>query len=112
MDILAQWTTDSLRSTGSRTTGGVGYDYVVEGELVLISDDGEEILTTGMCAGFPVRRANGHHLVNRPGSTASYLEIGTRSPNERSHYPDVDLETRKVGDGFRFTHRDGEPYET
>ena len=38
--------------------------------------------------------------------------IGTRSPNERSHYPDVDLEARKVGGGFRFTHRDGEPYET
>ena len=85
--------------------------YVIEGELVLISDDGEETLAAGMCAGFPAGRANGHHLVNRSGSTASYLEIGTRSPNERSHYPDVDLEARKVGGSFRFTHRDGEPYE-
>ena len=42
----------------------------------------------------------------------SYIEIGTRSPNERSHYPDVDLEARKVGGSFRFTHRDGGPYET
>ena len=38
--------------------------------------------------------------------------FGTRSVNERSHYPDVDPEARKVGDSFRFTHRDGEPYET
>ncbi|MCY4589533.1 MAG: cupin domain-containing protein [Alphaproteobacteria bacterium] len=86
--------------------------YVIEGELVLVSDDGEETLEAGTCAGFPAGRANGHHLVNRSGSTASYLEIGTRSPNERSHYPDVDLEARKSGGSFRFTRRNGEPYET
>ena len=28
MDIPAQWTTDSLRSIGSRTTGGNGYDVL------------------------------------------------------------------------------------
>ena len=28
MDLPAQWTTDSLRSTGSRTTGGNGYDVL------------------------------------------------------------------------------------
>jgi uncharacterized cupin superfamily protein len=38
--------------------------------------------------------------------------FGTRSANERSHYPDVDLEAHKIGGGFWFTHRDGEPYET
>ena len=78
--------------------------YVIEGELVLISDDGEVTLATGMCAGFPAGRANGHHLVNRSGATASYLEIGTRSPNERSHYPDVDLAATKVAGDVRFTH--------
>ena len=87
--------------------------YVIEGELVLVSDDGEETLAAGMYAGFPAGRANGHHLVNRSASTASYLEIGTRSPNERSHYPDVDLAAQKVADGgVRFTNRKGEPYET
>ena len=86
--------------------------YVVEGELVLISDDGEQTLAAGMCAGFPAGRANGHHVVNRSASTGSYLEIGTRSPSERSHYPDVDLAAHKVaGGGFRFTNRNGEPYE-
>ena len=86
--------------------------YVLEGELVLISDDGEETLAAGMCAGFAAGRANGHHLVNRSASTASYLEIGTRSPNERSHYPDVDLAATKVAGCVRFTRRDGAPYET
>ena len=87
--------------------------YVLEGELVLVSDDGEEPLAAGMCAGFPAGRANGHHVVNRSASAASYLEIGTRSPNERSHYPDVDLAAHKVAGGdVRFTNRKGEPYET
>ena len=87
--------------------------YVVEGELVLISDDCEETLAAGMCAGFPAGRANGHHVVNRSVSSASYIEIGTRSANERSHYPDVDMAATKVaGSGFRFTNRNGEPYET
>ena len=87
--------------------------HVIEGELVLISDDGEVTLAAGMCAGFPAGRANGHHVVNRSDSTASYLEIGTRSPNERAHYPDVDLAAQTLADGsIRFTNRRGEPYET
>ncbi len=86
--------------------------YVIEGELVLVSDDGEETLAAGACAGFPAGRANGHHLVNRSGSTARYLEIGTRSATERSHYPDIDLEARRAGGSFQFTRRNGEPYET
>ena len=45
--------------------------HVVEGELVLISDDGEVTLGAGLCAGFPAGRANGHHLVNRSVSAAT-----------------------------------------
>ena len=87
--------------------------YVVEGELVVISDDGEAVLVAGMCAGFPAGRANGHHVVNRSVSTASYLEIGTRSTEERAHYPDIDLAAKTLADGsVRFTNRSGKPYET
>ena len=28
------------------------------------------------------------------------------------HCRDIDLEARKLGGGFRFTRRDGEPYES
>ena len=87
--------------------------YVVEGELALISDDGEVTLGAGMCAGFPAGRANGHHVVNRSASAASYLEIGTRSTRERAHYPDIDLAAKTLADGsVRFTNRNGVPYET
>jgi uncharacterized cupin superfamily protein len=81
--------------------------YVLEGEILLIDNDGEHLLTPGMCAGFKAGVPNGHKLVNRSGSTASYLEVGLRSPTERAHYPDVDLAGIKENGKFRFTRKDG-----
>src|SRR5215211_6336833 len=37
--------------------------YVLEGELVLVTDGGEQVLTAGMAAGFPAGKPDGHHLV-------------------------------------------------
>src|SRR5690606_1964700 len=39
--------------------------YVLEGEVVLVTDHGEETLHAGDCSGFPAGDANGHHLQNR-----------------------------------------------
>ena len=50
------------------------------------------MLRPGDAAGFKAGVANGHHLVNKTQRDAVYLEIGTRAPTERAHYPDVDLE--------------------
>ena len=36
--------------------------YVLEGEVVLVSNAGEQTLTAGMCAGYPGGREDGHHL--------------------------------------------------
>ncbi len=66
--------------------------YILEGELVLIEDEGETLLRPGDAAGFKAGVANGHHLINRTQRDAVYLEIGTRAPDDRGHYPDVDLE--------------------
>ncbi len=82
--------------------------YVVSGEVVLITDDGEEILRAGDCAAFPRNAANAHHLVNRGRVTALCLEVGTRSKDDVVVYPDIDLLfDSKVG---HYTHRDGTPY--
>src|SRR6202789_4614711 len=54
--------------------------YVLAGELVLIEDGGETVLRAGDCAAFPKNSGNGHHMINRSGTTAVYLEIGSRSP--------------------------------
>lgn len=80
--------------------------YVLEGELVLITDAGEQVLRPGMCVGFPAGRPDGHHLVNRGPAVASYLEVGDRSAGDEAHYPDEDMVHR---DG-RFYHRDGTPW--
>src|SRR6187397_3721946 len=34
--------------------------FVLEGEVVLCSDEGEQVLTAGMCGGFPAGVVNGH----------------------------------------------------
>lgn len=84
--------------------------YVLEGEITLIDDSGETLLTPGMAAGFPAGEANGHHLVNKSSKPATYLEIGTRAENEDATYPDIDLKAEKRGATFRFFHKDGTPY--
>ncbi len=84
--------------------------YVLEGELILIENDGETVLRPGDAAGFKAGVANGHHLVNRSNSDAVYLEIGTRAKRERAHYPDLDLTAVKDEQGYRYTREDGTPF--
>ncbi len=84
--------------------------YVLDGELVLVEDDGETVLGAGDCAGFKAGAANGHQLVNRSQHDARYLEIGTRAATERAHYPDVDLVMERDAAGMRFLRKSGEPY--
>jgi uncharacterized cupin superfamily protein len=84
--------------------------YVVEGELTLITDAGEEILTPGMAACFPAGEPNGHHLVNKSARAATYLEVGTRSRDEDAEYPDIDLRLTKRDGKPVFLRKSGEPY--
>jgi len=84
---------------------------VLEGELVLVIDAGEQVLGPGMVAGFPAGSGDGHHLINRSGRDAVYLEVGARDEaNDAVDYSDIDLIRRKK-DGRRvFLHKDGTPY--
>ena len=84
--------------------------WVLEGELTLITEAGEEILRVGDCAAFKAGEADGHHLVNRSDAPARVLEIGTRDPDrDRTVYPDLDM-VAEPGEHF-FRRRDGTPYE-
>src|SRR5438876_477556 len=51
--------------------------YVLEGELTLIEDGGETVLRAGDCAAFPKGSGNGHHMINRSGAMAVYVEGGS-----------------------------------
>ncbi len=84
--------------------------YVLEGEVVLCTDSGEQTLVAGTCAGFKAGSKDGHQLVNRSSKPAVYLEVGTRDDADAVVYPDVDLAWNPEVHPDRFTHRDGTPY--
>ncbi|MGZ8362315.1 MAG: cupin domain-containing protein [Caulobacteraceae bacterium] len=83
--------------------------YVLEGEVVLVTDEGEQVMRAGDCAGFKAGDENGHHLQNRSGHEALVLEVGTRNPEEdTAAYPGIDLFYPGGGKGYQ--HTDGTPY--
>src|SRR3989440_1753090 len=87
--------------------------YVLEGEVVLRTDGGEQRLTAGMCAGFPAGSPDGHQIVNRGTQAALYLEISNRNTAQDSVYytdADVDLMWSPPHARGRITRRDGTPY--
>lgn len=84
--------------------------YVLEGEVVLVTDAGEQRLTAGMIAGFPANTADGHHLVNRSTRDVLYLEVGDRSEGDEVDYPDIDMLVRRIDGKRRYVHKDGTPY--
>ncbi len=84
--------------------------YVVAGEVVLIEDEGETVLKSGDAAAFKAGVRNGHHLVNRSGADALYVEIGTRAAVESGEYSDIDMTFHHDRDGNSYRHKDGTPY--
>jgi uncharacterized cupin superfamily protein len=85
--------------------------YLLEGELVLITDSGETVLQPGMCAGFKAGTGDAHHLVNRTKRDAVFLEVGDRSAGDSVTYPDDDVVAVFGPDGkWKYTRKDGTPY--
>jgi uncharacterized cupin superfamily protein len=85
--------------------------YVLSGAVELETDAGVEILSAGMCAGFPAGTGNAHRFVNRTGSDVMLLVAGDRTGGDEVRYPEIDLHGRLGEDGrFRFSHKDGTPY--
>jgi uncharacterized cupin superfamily protein len=54
--------------------------YVLEGEVVLVTDAGEETLRPGDCAGFKAGAEDGHHLQNRSQADVVLLESDRARP--------------------------------
>jgi uncharacterized cupin superfamily protein len=82
--------------------------YVLEGDVVLVTDAGAEILRAGDCAGFKAGVRNGHHLQNRGDREVVLLEVGSRRMDDECEYPDIDLKSLKNDAGY--AHVDGTPY--
>lgn len=84
--------------------------YILQGCPTLRTDDGEKILSPGMCAGFKAGTGNGHHLINDTSEEVLYLEIGDRTPGDEGTYPDDDLKALLEDGNWTFVHKDGTPY--
>jgi uncharacterized cupin superfamily protein len=82
--------------------------YVLEGEVVLVTNAGEETLVAGDCAGFRAGDADGHHLQNRSTRPAVVLEVGTSTEGvDAVDYPDIDL---RYDPQTAWMHKDGTKY--
>ena len=92
-------------------TGEDEFVYVLSGEVVLVTNAGEEVLRAGDAAGFPANDLDGHCLQNRSGADATVLEVGTRQKGSVAYYPDIDMVAPAGGKPAAYTHRDGTPYE-
>ncbi len=84
--------------------------FVLEGEAVLVTDAGEQLLKPGMAAGFPAGKRDGHHLVNRSSQPVKFLEIGTRAKSDDGEYPDIDMKFATRDGVFRATRKNGDPF--
>jgi len=82
--------------------------YVLEGEVVLVTNAGEEPLLAGDWVGFKGGQPDGHHLQNRSQREAVVLEIGSVFPGgDTAEYPDIDLRALPP---LRWVRKDGTPY--
>jgi uncharacterized cupin superfamily protein len=78
---------------------------MLEGEAILVEDEGRTSLKPGDCAAWP-KGGTGHHLCNESGADCSFIVVGG-GKNTGGGYSDIDM--LFTADG-RYVHRDGTPY--
>jgi uncharacterized cupin superfamily protein len=79
---------------------------MLEGEAVLVEDEGRTTLRPGDCAAWPKGSTNGHHLCNESDGDCAFIVVGG-GINTGGGYSDVDLMFTPEG---TYTHKDGTPY--
>ena len=105
---LAPKAVSSLRHSHSKQDEFI---YILQGNPVLHTDEGQTQLAPGMCAGFKAGTGNGHRLVNESTEEVVYLEAGDRTPGDEGSYPDDDLKALLVEGNWQYVHKDGAPYK-
>lgn len=83
--------------------------YLLEGEVVLVTDKGEETLRAGECAGFKAGSRDGHCLKNMSERDAVILTVGTRADADWGEYSDIDLKflPGRYSGGGGYRRKDG-----
>ena len=87
--------------------------YVLEGQIVLVTDAGAETLGPGDCAAFKAGVRDGHVLQNRSDAPATFLVVGSRDDRDHGEYSDVDMrfEPGRYSGGGGFNRKDGRPID-
>ncbi|MBS0244490.1 MAG: cupin domain-containing protein, partial [Proteobacteria bacterium] len=84
--------------------------YVMDGEITLETDAGEETVKAGDWIGFPKGTGDAHRFVNKTDRDVAFLVVGDKTP-DKATYPDVDLYGEHGPDGvFRYYRTDRTPY--
>ena len=86
--------------------------YVLRGEVVLVTDNSEDMLRSGDCAGFPAGERDGHCLQNRSTDDAEILVVGSRNDEDHGEYSDIDMvfTSGRYSGKSGYRHKDGSPY--
>ena len=79
---------------------------MLEGEGVLVDDDGEHVLKPGDIAAFPKNDGNGHVVQNRSDAPCVFIVVGRPSATA-CHYPDIDMH---LPAGGPFQRKDGSAF--
>ena len=79
---------------------------MLEGEAVLVEDDGRIVLRPGDCAAWAKGSTNGHHLRNESDADCAFIVVGG-GKNTGGGYSDVDMAFTEDG---RFIRKDGTPF--
>ena len=80
---------------------------MLDGQAVLVEDDGETLLLAGDCAAWPKATCNGHHLRNESERDCTFIVIGGGA-NGGGGYSDIDMIFTPDG---RYVRKDGTPYD-
>jgi uncharacterized cupin superfamily protein len=85
--------------------------YVLEGEVTLVTDAGEEIMRPGDCAGFKAGERDGHCLKNLSDSDVVCLVMGSRSDEDSGEYSDIDMKflSGRYSGGGGYRRKNGDP---
>ena len=80
---------------------------MLEGEAVLVEDEGRTLLRPGDLAAWPKGSTNGHHLINESDRPCRFLACGG-GVRTGGGYSDIDM---LFTADSQYIHKDGTPYE-
>jgi uncharacterized cupin superfamily protein len=99
-------------SQGRRHTKQDKSIYILKDEATLITDEGEQNLPSGTCAGFPFDGMIGHLVGNGSDAMVDHLDADDRTTGDEVEYSDIDLRAEFVPEkGYLFVQNDGTPFQ-